>query len=266
MIAGKWLLAFAYLALAWLPAGAAFDRLAESSACEALCGAGPGGMSYDLMAPSRQGDWTRLRAMSGELYGLSELGIIGVGVSARRGDTVLALTASSLGGALLRERAVAVAVGRRVGDAAAGIEIRALCMGWRGGSDVWSGTVDLHGAWLVAGRLVFGATVRNAAAARILSSPVAASVSCGAALCLDGVTLHGSVRGEDGFAPSPAVGVELELAPWLCLRSGLRLDPASCGVGLGLGAPDAGGPGVDLACEWHPVLGLSSSLTVSFQR
>ncbi len=247
-------------------ARAAFEHDVLSITSNAVCGAGPTPELIDVLTgPEREAAW-RISASSSELYGLADLRSAAVSLSRESAGRWLTVGASSFGGRLYREGTVEVAGMRRwSGDVVVGVRGRGLCLSWAGGAPEWSGTVDLSAAWLVHGRLVVGLSVRNATRSRILSSPVASSVSSDAALVLDGVTVLASLSGEPGFAPSPAVGCDLALASWLRLRAGVMLEPSSSAFGLRLGGGRAMRPDLDLTWCRHPVLGSSYSLTVSIR-
>ncbi len=249
-------------------ADAAFERDVGSAEARAACDAGPHSQLIDLlMRPERGSRWC-LQATSSELYGLAELRCAALALSRESPGACLCAGVSSLGGRLYREMTVEVMGARRWSeDVAVGLHGRALSLSWEGGATEWSGAADCSAAWLVHGRLVIGLSVRNVAHSSILSSPVASRVSGEAALVLDGMTVLASLSGEPGFAPSPAIGCELPLASWTRVRAGLRAEPASAAFGLSFGRGRTKGrtrwPDLGLAWEWHPVLGVSSSLTVT---
>ncbi len=254
------------LVVAPYPAGAAFERDIMPASADAVCGAGPAAEIIELLIGAERGTRWQLRATSSELYGLAELRSATVSLSRESPGMHLSVHASSFGGRVYREQTVQVAGARRWSEEVAiGLRGRALTLGWAGGSSELAAAVDLAAAWLVHGRLAIGLSVRNVARSAVLSSPVSSRVSGDAALVLDGVMVLASLSGEPGFAPSPAIGCELELAPWARLLAGIRMEPSSAAFGLRLGDGRTLRPDVDLAWMWHPVLGSSFSLTVSIR-
>ncbi len=254
----------ALLAASSVTASAAFERDIRPTAADAVCRAGPRQELIDLLTRSERETGWRLRATSSELYGLAELRVAAVSVSRESPGACLSVSASLFGGRIYRERTMEVSSARRWSqDVATWLRGRVLCLVWEGGVPVWTGAVDLSAAWIVHGRLIIGLNAQNVTRSSVLSSPVASPVSGDAALVLDGVTILASLSGEPGFAPSPAVGCELELASWVRLRAGIRTEPSSTAFGLHIGGGRTMRPDLDLAWCWHPVLGSSYSLTVS---
>ena len=75
---------------------------------------------------------------------------------------------------------------------------------------------------------------------------------------------------EPGVGSPVSMGVEMELARGLVLRTGASVDPGIFAVGLGVTVP-AGATGtrsarVDVAWQWHPELGGSSFASLSLVR
>jgi len=251
-------------------AGAAFERDVRLTTADAVCDAGPRPELIDLLTgPEPEARW-RIRATSMELYGLNELRGTAVMVSRDSPGASLSFGAWSFGCPFYNERTVEVANTRLwSADLAIGLQWRALCLAWEGGTPEWTSALDLSAAWLVQGRLVVGLSVRNLTRSSILSSPVSSRVSGDAALVLDDVTILGSLSGEPGFGPATAVGCEITIAPWVRIRAGIGTESPSTAFGFSLGGGRAQRwvrwPEVDLAWSLHPVLGSSYSLTVSIR-
>jgi len=256
----------AIVSLAVLPSTAvgAFEREVRPAAADAVCGAGPAPELIDLLTrPERETGWC-LRATSSELYGLAELRGTAASVSHASAGGYLSLGASSFGGRIYSERTIEVVGARRwPEDTATCFRGRALCMVWEGGDAVWTGALDASAAWSVHGRFIIGVSAGNATGSSVLSTPVSSPVSGDAALVLDGVMILASLTCAAGFTPSPAIGCELTLAPWLRFRAGVRKPPSSTAFGLRLEGGHPLAPGLDLAWCRHLVLGSSYSLTVS---
>ncbi len=254
------------LALAHSGADAAFERGVPPSAADAACGAGPPMSLVELLTTASPDPAWSVSVTSSELYGLSELAGTALSVGRRSPRLNLCATATSLGSELYCEQTLDLSASwSRSQTVAFELSTRALNLRWAGEGSEWSGAVDGSAAWLVGGRLVVGLSIRNLASASILTSPIAPRTAAGAALVLDGVTVLASLTGEAGFEPSPALGCELALTEWMRLRGGISAYPSKAALGLRFGSGRLRRPDVDLAWNWHPVLGMSYSLTVSIR-
>jgi len=255
-------------------ADGAFERDVAVASVDAVCCAGAPSELVRLLAPSPDdavsqpdaGERVRwsVGVTTGELYGLTALRSTEVTVARQASRHLLSLEASTFGSPVYREQVASLAgSGRWSQNAAVGVKGFARGIAWGGGGSEWTGTVDVSAAWLVGGRLVLGLSIGNVGHASVLSSRVSSQVAVGATLVLEDVALLAAVTGEPEFDPSPAFGCELVLTRWARLRGGVRMEPASAGVGLCLSSGASPRPDVDLAWSWHPVLGPSYSLTVT---
>ncbi|MCD4690094.1 hypothetical protein K8S17_01390 [bacterium] len=251
-------------------ATAAFEIDVTSAGQEAICRSGPPPELVRMLTASpgsseRRGrsSW-EVSATATERYGLPELRGAGALVTRRSAHGALVLGAWTFGSGLYREQTLCAGLSTSWTERLAmGVRVRALCLSWEGGGPEWSLAFDGSLAWLLGGRAVVGLAFGNAAAATVRTSSVASPASVSFGLVLDRVTILGSLDNEPGFDPSPALGAEVALSSWVLIRAGLRADPSSMAFGVRFGAGRRLRPDVDVAWCWHPVLGSSSSLTVS---
>jgi hypothetical protein len=207
----------------------------------------------------------------GELFGLPEARGAAVDVALALDRTRVAVRTGLLGSRLYEERTVGLDVERRLsGDLACGLRVRLLGIAADGCESLWSSAVDARVARRVAGRLVLAARFENAGAAEIGGSPVSTSTQLAAALLLDGAAVEASVRTEAGLDASPALAVEAAASEWFRVRARAGTAPGTFAVGFGLGREGAAAgsrrPVVDVAWTWHPELGVSSFVSVRFER
>jgi len=279
------------LAVSWhCDAGAAFER-GWPRAREAGMAGTSGGLlesvalaaTQDLDgrgAPARGGGPGRqtrggaarwdLSFSGGRLYGLSEASGSAARVCARSPSMSVAVEFSRFGSGLYAEHAATILVARPVAaDLWGAVRCRGLGIAADGAPGRWSAAGDAALAWRLLGRLSLGVAYENLGRSKIGRSPLASSASAGVALMLDALTLAASVTTEPGFTPSLAVGCDAALSSWLRLRSGIATEPGRFAVGLGFGdatsAERSRRPAVDVAWEWHPQLGVSTFVTVSYQ-
>jgi hypothetical protein len=213
----------------------------------------------------------------GELYGLPEArGFLARTVIGSRLGSA-AVTVGRLGGELYREGTVGIALATPAhGTIALEVGGRLLILGARGMPDRIAAAVDAGLVTRALGRIAVCGRWRNVGESRIGGSPISSGGAVGAVLALEEVRLAGSVELEPGLGARAAFGCEASLHEWLRVRTGVALDPATFGVGVGIGRdPDhsratrgAGPtrPTIDLAVTWHPDLGGSSFATISLRR
>jgi hypothetical protein len=268
-------------------AGAAFERCWPRAREAGMAGTGGGLLeavalvaAEDLGARAAGGDPGRqeregaarwdLSFSGGRLYGLSETSGSAARVRARSRSAAVAVELSRFGSGLYAEHAATILVARPVAaDLWGAVRVRGLGIAADGVPGRWSVASDVALAWRLLGRLSLGVAYENLGRSKIGRSPVASSASAGAALTLDPLTLAVSVTAEPGFTSSVAVGCDAALSSWLRLRSGIATEPGRFAVGLGFGdvtsAERPRRPAVDVAWEWHPQLGVSTFVTVSYR-
>jgi hypothetical protein len=207
---------------------------------------------------------------AGELYGLPEARGYRVRLS-RRGQTSLSLVASGFGRDVYGETAAGLTASRGVGgDAWVSLGARALAIAAPGVPARRCVAVDAGCGAVLLGRVALAGRWWNVGLASIGGSPVAAPASVTASLDLRGASIGGTVTLEGGLDPSTSVAFEIEAGPALALRAGTGTNPRRFAAGIGvLAGTSSDGTrraAVDLACEWHPELGVSTFVSVSVSR
>ena len=244
------------------PAGAAFD-LAWQTAREA-------GLSGVCLPP--QGPEATVSA--GELYGLREAAGVGATLTLRAGGNLIGLRFSQLGGELYRERSFGLSFRRDLSDdLAVGLGVRALCIGARGVDDRWSVAIDARASKRLLGRVFLVAGCTNLTSARIGGSPVSQEARAGVSLMLPELCIHARATADGVGDVSGTFAFELPLGGWLRARAGATTSPGTFSCGLGFGDASEGAervparlwPSVDLAWQWHPQLGVSSFVSVTYR-
>jgi hypothetical protein len=200
-----------------------------------------------------------------EHYGLEEIRSFHVGTRLCFGPGELLLGGSSLGSSLYREQSLNVGWSSPVGEGGA-VRVRAHVMGIvaDGIESRWAVALDPAVLWLLRGRVAVGLSLSNATGVSIEASPVS-SRACGRlALILDDATLGIAMESEPGFPSSFNMGIELAATDWFRLRAAGGTQPGRFAFGLGIGARRVRRPVVDLAWQWHPRLGGSTFVSISF--
>ncbi len=244
------------------PASAAFD-LTWQTAREA-------GLSGVCLPP--QGPEATVSA--GELYGLREAAGVGATLTLRAGGNLIGLRFSRLGGELYRERSLGLSFRRDLSDdLAVWLGVRALCLGARGVDERWSVAVDARASRRLLGRIYLVTGCTNLTGARIGGSPVAQEMRAGVSLMLPELSIHARMTADGVGDVSGTFAFELPLGDWLRSRAGATTSPGTFSFGIGIG--DAGEdpervsarlwPSVDLAWQWHPQLGVSSFVSVTYR-
>jgi len=249
------------IAFLWVPAGAAFEVRPTNARAAALC-AEALGMLQDLALPDRPDSvtWT-VAGSSGGLYGLpgASTQVASLARSGRRKAARLLI--GRLGSPPYEERTLAAGVSW---SPAAGTwilcDLRALNLRAAPETDTWAGAVDVAVCRVVFGRLVAGASIENVGRSRVLSSDVPVVHTLGFLMRLDGVSLVAGSEIEAGFEPASTLGCEMTPASSLALRFGLGFDPGRVGAGLGT---EVAGVEIDVAWQWHPLLGASTRVSVT---
>jgi hypothetical protein len=264
------------LALIPTPQGrAAFERAATAARPAALASyascpdIGASHLSSEGVPVSQAPRWV-LGASAFELFGLSELRGYGLRLE-RQGALSVLVAAEQFGSEVYVERSLSVGIGCSSEDGRrAGLDVRALGLSAAGGRAAWSCAVDASAGARILDRLDISCRWRNVGEARVRSSPVSSFTTLAASLRTGSSLVTGSVLIERGLDPSSSIGCEHEVSPWLVLRAGLGIDPGLFAAGLGFRVfdrvPAAGGCVVDLAWQWHPELGASSFVSLSFGR
>ena len=215
-----------------------------------------------------------LSATAAELYGLGEARAASASVRARVGESLVALELSQFGGEVYRERSLGLSLRSGVSeDLALEVGVRALCVSARGVEPAWSGVVDAGASRRLLGRVYLIARCTNLTRARLGGSPVAQEASVGASLALPELSLHARLTSDGVGDASATLAFELHVAEWLRARAGTTTSPGtfSCGLGIGLDrAPGEDGsrrswPCIDLAWSWHPQLGVSSFVSITYR-
>jgi len=200
-----------------------------------------------------------------EHYGLQEIRSFDVGTRLCLGPGELLLGGSSLGSSLYREQSLNVGWSSPVGDGGA-VRLRAHVMGIvaDGIESRWAIAFDPAVLWLLRGRVAVEMSLFNMTSVSIGASPVSTRARGRLSLILDDATLGMAVENEPGFPSSFSMGVELAATDWLRLRAGGGTEPGRFAFGFGIGARRLRRPVVDLAWQWHPHLGGSTFVSVSF--
>jgi hypothetical protein len=218
-------------------------------------------------APAGSHRGLRVTISGGELYGVPEASGWAARARTAGGATILLLELSSLGGDLYRERTALLEVAHDIApDATVAARVRGLGIAARGLDDLWTGAIDVAATRRLAGRIVLGASGENITRSRIGASPVAARTGFGAALILPSVLLRGSLQLEGGLSPSTVVSVEVALTRSVRVRAGATDAPRKLGFGVGLGRDGSSWPVVDVACQWHPELGVSTFVSITIAQ
>jgi len=208
----------------------------------------------------------RVTVSGGELYGLREAAGGAFAAEARWGGACVGGSGTTLGGDLYSERSLALGAGWSPGSLLSFALVgRAAGISASGTDDVWSTAVDVGVSRSFAGRVVLSACGENVGRAGIGGSPMTSRTRLRAALELDVAELSCSVDTEGGFDPTLTLGAEARPCGWLSVRAGAGYSPARFGAGLGFASPDGRWPEVDLACQWHPRLGVSAYASVGFR-
>ncbi len=262
-----------------VPAGAAFELRWPDARSAAMVGCDPGLLADPTVGAGLPGEgsadgstprWS-VRLSGGQLFGLPEARGAGVLAARSLGSGAIAVEISTLGSTLYSERQVAVIAARRATpDLVVGVGVRALGIAAAGVDDLWSVGLDVGFRRRILGRLVLAARFENINAPTIGGSPVSRSAHLLAGFSLDVLAIEVSVVAEPGFPVSTSLGLEAVASDWLRLRAGVGTEPGRLGAGVGIGKErPAGGslvPVVDVGWQWHPELGVSTFVSVSFRR
>jgi hypothetical protein len=256
------------------PAGAAFEYTwPDARSAGMLAPGSPFGVaSVEWLRGTADSTCTRPRdknlrvtVSAGELYGVPEASGWSAHARADVGVTTLTAAFSRLGGELYEERTALLEVAHQVGsDLAVSTRLRGLGIAARGLDDRWTGSLDAAVTTRLVGRVLVGAAGENITRSMIGDSPVAARAAFGAALVLPGAFLRCSLVLVETFAPSTAVGVEVALTDRVRVRAGAADVPRRLGFGVGLGREGGSWPVLDLAGQWHPELGVSTFVSITF--
>jgi len=256
------------LALATVPAGAAFEIRWPGAREAAMLDPGlePPGFASLLAGPESEASGSLAASVDGgRLFGLAEASGGGARVFVPAGGNGFALQVETMGSSVYRERALGFSIGRRLGSGLVPwVTVRVLGIGADGLADLWTIGVDAGVRSRVLGRLIVGAAFENLNDPVIGRSGIARSARFSLGLALDAAAIETSIISEPGFPLSTTVAAEAAVSPWLCLRAGVGTEPGRFGFGVGIGK--RGGspvPVVDVAWQWHPVLGASSFVSLS---
>jgi len=248
------------MAAACSPAGAAFELRAVDARAVALCAEALTPLR-GIALPERPGgtEW-QVAVSSGGPHGLSGVSAQAVRVagSGQRGGLRAAL--GRLGSPLYEERSIGLGVSWSPDSETwllcdvRGLNLRAA------GHDVWTGAIDIAVCTVVLGRLAAGVSIENAGRSRLLSSDLPVVHVLGFRLCTDRATFVAGTEIEAGFDPATSLGCEVVVTDRLTGRFGLGFDPARAAAGFGV---VVAGTDVDAAWQWHPLLGVSTRVSVS---
>ena len=274
---------------AWLLVAVMLPRVAsgafESDWADARSAAlfGPGSWAASLctdLPPSRaaHGRWDEpggdrsddvrwaLRCDAGELFGLHCLRTGGVSVERIGRRTRIGFAARQLGGRPAAERTAAAVFGWRLSEeGSACLRARVLDFGAAGYAPEVACAVDASVSHRLLGSLTGRATVTNLFASSVAGARVPQSMDLGLDIAFKDALVTAGSRIEPGFDASLHVGVEIRSA-FLRLRAGAQTTPDLLALGLGLGRSHGPVPCLDVALQWHPLLGGSvlASLSWSF--
>jgi hypothetical protein len=262
------LASLALLALASTHAEAAFEVRWPDARAAAMLDPGiePPGLGGLLAAEESESSGSLAASASGgRLFGLREASGGGARVSLPRGASSFSAHVETTGSPIYRERVLGLSVARRLGSGLVPwVAVRVLGLSADGLSDLWTVGVDAGASARVLGRLVAGAAFENLNDPILGGSGVARSARFSLELALDGVAIEAALVSEPGFRMSTTVAVEAAVSPWMSVRAGVGTEPGRFGFGAGIGRRRGSSlPVVDVAWQWHPVLGASSFVSLS---
>ncbi len=245
------------------PVHAAFELDAPYAVSAGVLDALPDRELVSLAAQGRPN--ARIVLSAAEHYGLEEVRSFAAWTKLRLGRGGLVLSCSSLGSSLYREQSLNVGWSSPVGEGGA-VRLRAHVMGIAadGIESRWAIAFDPAVLWLLRGRVAVEMLLSNATGVSIGASPVSTRARGRLSLVLDDATLGMTVENEPGFPSSFSMGIELAATSWFRLRAGGGIQPDRFAFGLGIGARRQRRPVVDLAWQWHPRLGGSTFVSISF--
>ncbi len=214
---------------------------------------------------TRSGSRGHIVLSAAEHYGLQEVRSFAVGTRLSLGDGELVLDGSVMGSSLYREQSLNVGWGTPVGEGGA-IRLSAHVMEITaaGLESRWAVALDPAVLWLLRGRVAAELALANATGVSMGDSPVSSSAHGRLALVLDDAVLGLAMESEPGFPYSFSMGLELRASDQFRLRAGGGTEPGRVAVGFGIGAKRPRRPVVDLAWQWHPRLGGSTFVSISF--
>ena len=214
---------------------------------------------------TRSGSRRNIALSAAEHYGLHEVRSFAVGTRIGLGEGELVVDGSSMGSSLYREQSLKVGWGAPVGEGGAiRLSARVMEIAAAGLESKWAVALDPAVLWLLRGRVAAELSLANATGVSIGDSPVSSSAHGRLALVLDDAVLGLAMESEPGFPYSFSMGVELRATDRFRLRAGGGTEPGRVAVGFGIGARQARRPVVDLAWQWHPRLGGSTFVSISF--
>ncbi len=213
----------------------------------------------------RVGSGGRIVLSAAEHYGLPEARSFAVGTKLSLGEGELVLDGSSMGSSLYREQSLRIGWRSTIGEGGT-VHLGAHVLGISadGLESRWAVALDPAVLWLLRGRVAVELSLTNATDVSIGDSPVSSRAHGRLALVLDDAVLGLAMESEPGFPPSFSMGLELGATEWFRLRAGGGVEPGRLAVGFGIGARRLRRPVVDLAWQWHPRLGGSTFVSISF--
>jgi len=208
-----------------------------------------------------------LSASALELFGLPQLR--GFRVAAERcGRLPVSVAAERFGSDVYSEGSVSVGAGRRFGDGSvAAVGVRACGLSGRGAPERWACAIDASLSVLLLERLRLSACSTNVADARIGGSPMRSGTTVACSLTSGLALITGALLVERDVDPSGSLGCEVAVSRWMRVRSGVSRAPSVFAAGVGVTLPPlalVGSCVVDVACQWHPELGVSSFVSITF--
>ena len=248
---------------------AAFEREWPDAASAGLCSDGDWSDAVFAAEPADSGGTTALWSLrfdAGELFGLEALR--GTGVRAARSGERLsfAFRAARLGGGPLTETALLLSATLRTGPRAqVSIRTGLLELSGEGLRSKRACPVDVFASTQMFGSVLGRVTAANILGARLGGEPLRQRLGLEVELPTARARLVAGCGIESGFEPSLHVGVEVRHGSFLALRAGARTAPDVFSAGVGIVASGAA-PSVDLAWQWHPLLGASAFVSLSWSR